>query len=115
MGRSAEGVGPPADLDDVFHRVDEHREELIQRLVAYASQPSVSATGEGIAEAAQLASRTLEAAGIEPRILETGGSPVVLGTGPSRPGRLTVLIMATTTCSRPTRSRRGGRRRSSRP
>jgi acetylornithine deacetylase/succinyl-diaminopimelate desuccinylase-like protein len=80
------------DLEDVFKRVDEHREELVQRLVAYASQPSVSATGEGIAEAAQLASRTLDAAGLEPSILETGGSPVVLGVGPQRPGRLTVIV-----------------------
>src|SRR6266545_829041 len=92
MVRAAELGGPPPDLDDVLHRVDEHREELIQRLVAYASQPSVSATGEGIAEAAELARRTLDAAGIEPQVLETGGSPVVLGTGPSRPGKLTVLI-----------------------
>ncbi len=80
------------DLEDVFNRVDEHREELIERLVAYASQPSVSATGEGIAEAAQLASQTLDAAGVEPSILETGGSPVVLGIGPQRPGRPTVIV-----------------------
>src|SRR6266542_667758 len=88
----AAGPTPDLDLDQVFDRVDEHREELIQRLAAYASQPSVSATGEGIAEAAELARRTLDAAGIEPQVLETGGSPVVLGTGPSRPGKLTVLI-----------------------
>jgi acetylornithine deacetylase/succinyl-diaminopimelate desuccinylase-like protein len=92
MGRSADTGGPPRGLDDVFHRIDEHREELIQRLVTYASQPSVSATGEGIAEAAELASRALVEAGVEPRILETGGSPVVVGTGPWRPDRLTVLI-----------------------
>jgi acetylornithine deacetylase/succinyl-diaminopimelate desuccinylase-like protein len=83
-------MGP--DLEDVFKRVDEHREELIQRLVAYASQPSVSATGEGIAEAAQLASQALDAAGLEPSILETGGSPAVLGVGPHRPGRPTVIV-----------------------
>jgi acetylornithine deacetylase/succinyl-diaminopimelate desuccinylase-like protein len=94
MERADGGAGPTPDLDldQVFDRVDEHREELIQRLVAYASQPSVSSTGEGIAEAAELACRTLDAAGIEPRVLETGGSPVVLGTGPSQPGRLTVLV-----------------------
>ena len=51
----AAGPTPDLDLDQVFDRVDEHREELIQRLVAYASQPSVSSTGEGIAEAAELA------------------------------------------------------------
>jgi acetylornithine deacetylase/succinyl-diaminopimelate desuccinylase-like protein len=90
MGIGAEATAP--DLDDVFQRVDQHREELIQRLVDYASQPSVSSTGEGIAEAAELASRTLDAAGIEPAIMETGGSPVVFGAGPSRPDRLTVLI-----------------------
>jgi len=92
MGRAAEAGGPPPDLDQVFDRVDQHREELIQRLVVYAGQPSVSSTGEGIAEAAELACRTLDAAGLAPSILETGGSPVVLGTGPSRPGRPTVLI-----------------------
>jgi acetylornithine deacetylase/succinyl-diaminopimelate desuccinylase-like protein len=92
MGRAAEAGGAPPGLDQVFDRVDEHREELIQRLVAYASQPSVSATGEGIAEAAELACRTLDAAGLEPSVLETGGSPAVVGTGPQRPGRLTVLV-----------------------
>jgi len=51
----AAGPTPDLDLDQVFDRVDEHREELIQRLVAYAGQPSVSSTGEGIAEAAELA------------------------------------------------------------
>jgi acetylornithine deacetylase/succinyl-diaminopimelate desuccinylase-like protein len=92
MGRSADTGGPPRGLDDVFHRIDEHREELIQRLVTYASQPSVSATGEGIAEAAELASRALEEAGVQASIMETGGSPVVIGTGPWRQDRLTVLI-----------------------
>src|SRR6266567_1823490 len=92
MGRAAEAGGPPPDLDQVFDRVDQHREELIQRLFVYAGQPSVSSTGEGIAEAAELACRALDAAGLAPSILETGGSPVVLGTGPSRPGRPTVLI-----------------------
>ncbi|HZD73424.1 MAG TPA: hypothetical protein VE776_05985 [Actinomycetota bacterium] len=118
MGQAAAAPagGPPLDLRQVFDRVDEHRDELIQRLVTYASQPSVSSTGEGIAEAAELACRTLDAAGIEPSVLETGGSPVVLGTGPSRPGRLTVLIYGHYDVQPPeTRSTPGGHPRSSPP
>ncbi len=81
-----------SQLEDVFRYVDQRRDELLGRLIAYASQPSVSATGEGVAEAAQLARRALEGAGLRARVLETGGSPVVLGTGPQVPGRLTVLV-----------------------
>jgi acetylornithine deacetylase/succinyl-diaminopimelate desuccinylase-like protein len=79
-------------LEDVFRYVDQRRDELLARLIAYASQPSVSATGEGVAEAAELARRTLEGAGLRARVLGTGGSPVVLGTGRPRPGRPTVLV-----------------------
>jgi acetylornithine deacetylase/succinyl-diaminopimelate desuccinylase-like protein len=79
-------------LEDVFRYVDQRRDELLGRLVAYASQPSVSVTGEGVTEAAELARRALEGAGVRARVLGTDGSPVVLGTGPSRPDRLTVLV-----------------------
>src|SRR6266511_2502521 len=92
LGTTPRGREAISQLEDVFRYVDQRREEPLARLVAYASQPSVSATGEGVADAAQLARDALERAGLRARILETGGSPVVLGTGPQVPGRLTVLV-----------------------
>jgi acetylornithine deacetylase/succinyl-diaminopimelate desuccinylase-like protein len=85
-------MSQPSQLEDVFRYVDQRRDELLHRLIAYASQPSVSATGEGVAEAAELARRACEGAGLPARVLPTGGSPVVLGVGPQLPGRPTVLV-----------------------
>jgi len=40
------------DLSAVFHHVDEHRQDFLDRLFDYVSRPSISAHGLGIAEVA---------------------------------------------------------------
>ena len=55
-------------------------EPAIAELKRLCRQPSVSATGQGIAEAADLVAETLRAHGVESRVIQTpGGHPVVYG------------------------------------
>src|SRR6266511_314781 len=46
LGTTPRGREAISQLEDVFRYVDQRREEPLARLVAYASQPSVSATGD---------------------------------------------------------------------
>lgn len=60
--------------------IDNHRDSAIQELIKFASQPSVSAKGEGIEECAQLAKAMLEKRGVSARILRrTNANPLVYG------------------------------------
>jgi len=72
--------------------VDDHRSRYLDTLLAYVAQPSVSATGEGIEAAAAMAAGLMRSVGLEPRIVPTPGSPVVLGTAAGPPGTPHVLI-----------------------
>lgn len=80
-------------MEDVRSYVTAHRDEFLQTLVDYVSQPSISTTGEGVAEAAELAANLMRSAGLTPQIVPTPGQPVVVGHadgGP--PGAPHVLI-----------------------
>jgi acetylornithine deacetylase/succinyl-diaminopimelate desuccinylase-like protein len=79
-------------LTEVFARLDRDREAHLTTLLDYVRQPSISATGEGVAEAARLAADLMAAAGLAPRILPTAGHPVVYGESRPVPGAPTVLI-----------------------
>lgn len=68
---------PDLQLDDINAWVDERRDALLARLFRYLSQPSISAYGEGIAEAAELIAGELEGIGLAPRIMPTAGWPMV--------------------------------------
>ncbi len=60
--------------------LDGHRDSAVNELIRLASQPSVSATGEGIEECAELAKELLEARGIEARLLKRpNANPLVYG------------------------------------
>jgi acetylornithine deacetylase/succinyl-diaminopimelate desuccinylase-like protein len=85
---------PPAPgiLDAVRSYVSANRDGLLRTLVEYAAQPSVSATGEGIGEAARLAAALMRAAGLAAEILPTPGSPLVIGTAAGRGSGPRVLI-----------------------
>jgi acetylornithine deacetylase/succinyl-diaminopimelate desuccinylase-like protein len=66
-----------AELTDYIER---HRDNAIQELIRFASQPSVSARGEGIEECAQLAKEMLERRSISARILKReNANPLVYG------------------------------------
>ena len=74
-------------VDELAGRVEawvrERREQLLDELSRWVAQPSVSATGEGMAEARRHAAGLLTRCGLEPEVVRTDGWPVILaGPGP---------------------------------
>jgi acetylornithine deacetylase/succinyl-diaminopimelate desuccinylase-like protein len=76
----------------VFDYIEQHRDEFIQRLMAYVSRPSISAYGEGIGETAEFLRDYLQSMGMEARLAPTAGWPMVLGRRMDVPGAPTVLL-----------------------
>ncbi|HYV78684.1 MAG TPA: M20/M25/M40 family metallo-hydrolase, partial [Streptosporangiaceae bacterium] len=72
--------------------VRERREQLIGELSRWVAQPSVSATGEGMAEAQRHAAGLLTSCGLEPEVVRTDGWPVILGRAPGPERAPHVLI-----------------------
>lgn len=56
-----------------------NRENALHLLERMCAQPSISATGEGIRQMAELLQEMFEENGITTKVFETGGSPIVLG------------------------------------
>jgi acetylornithine deacetylase/succinyl-diaminopimelate desuccinylase-like protein len=79
-------------LDEVFAHVDANREAFVERLAAWVRRPSVSATGQGMPEAAGHARDLVAAAGLEASVLDSPGWPLVLGSRAGPPGAPTVLV-----------------------
>ena len=78
----------------VFDFIDSDKENAIEALKTLVSQPSVSATGEGIRECAKLVKEMLERLGANPQVYDIGeGSPLIAGEIKSKknPGK-TVLF-----------------------
>lgn len=80
------------NLDQVFAFVDANRERFIKRLLAYVSQPSISAQGIGIMEVALALRSHLQELGMEGRLIETAGWPMVYGRREDAPGAPTILL-----------------------
>jgi hypothetical protein len=76
-----------ASLSDIHSYLDSHLNESLAELTTYCAQPSVTATGEGIRECAELTGAMLRKRGFEVELIETGGSPVVYGYRPGRSDR----------------------------
>jgi len=68
-----------SDLSTVFQYVDDHSDELIADYQRLVRQPSVSSSGEGVPECAELLVELMGVAGIEARAVPTSGNPVVFG------------------------------------
>jgi acetylornithine deacetylase/succinyl-diaminopimelate desuccinylase-like protein len=79
-------------LDDVFAHVDANRTSFVERLAGWVRTPSVSATGQGMPEAAGHARDLVAAAGLEATVAGTDGWPLVLGHRAGPPGAPTVLV-----------------------
>ena len=100
-------------MDDVFAHVDANRDAFVERLAGWVRRPSVSATGQGMPEAAGHAHDL-----VAPPAWRQPWSPPAAGrwsvaTAPARPAPPRCSCTATTTCSRPTRWTPGPARRSS--
>lgn len=78
-------------MNDIYQYIDEHRQEFVDDLLRLVSQPSVSATGEGIQEMAQVVKEYLAESGLDAHVESTEGNPVVLGTAKGTSER-TLLI-----------------------
>ncbi len=85
---------PAPDLSDVFAYVDAHRQEFLDRLIAYLRMPSISAHGLGIAEVAQYIADVMSRIGLMARVIPTAGWPMVLAERNNRdvPGAPTVIL-----------------------
>src|SRR5262244_1067519 len=81
---------------DVLTYLDSHQEEILQRLVTFASIPSVStdpAYKDGVARAARWVADQLSAAGMQNvRINPTPGHPIVTADWLGAPGKPTILV-----------------------
>jgi acetylornithine deacetylase/succinyl-diaminopimelate desuccinylase-like protein len=95
QSQKPEGPKPAAQTESVAsvrHYVATHSASLLRTLLDYVAQPSVSTTGEGVAEAAMSAADLMRAAGLTAEILPTPGSPLVVGSTPGRGDSPRVLI-----------------------
>jgi acetylornithine deacetylase/succinyl-diaminopimelate desuccinylase-like protein len=66
-------------MDAIEEYVARHRERHEWELAEWVAVPSISATGEGMADAAAYARDLLIRSGLTPRVVETGGWPLVTG------------------------------------
>ncbi len=73
----------PAPYDEVDRYIADHLEESLADLERLARIPSVSAKGEGIAEAAECVADLLRDAGFEAQVMPTSGHPVVYADAPA--------------------------------
>ena len=74
------GGGARSDTpSEIFDALDADFDSHLTTIRRYLRQPSVSATGEGIQDAAALTAELVEAAGGTARVIPTDGHPVVLG------------------------------------
>lgn len=67
----------PASYDEVDRYIADHLEESLADLERLVRIPSVSAKGEGIADAAECVAELLRAAGFAAQVMPTSGHPVV--------------------------------------
>jgi acetylornithine deacetylase/succinyl-diaminopimelate desuccinylase-like protein len=66
-------------LDDVYKYVDDNKDRMIGDLQRLVQQPSISSSGEGVEECAQLLASMMEEVGIEAQVIPTEGLPIVFG------------------------------------
>ena len=78
-----------SNLDAVLRAIDAGAENDLDDLLTVVRQPSISAQQVGVRECAMLVRGYMSGAGLETRLLETRGEPMVLGTwlkaGPDKP------------------------------
>lgn len=78
-----------AIVDDL---IEERKEQYLQQLFSLLKQESISTTNVGVRECAQLLKEMMQASGIQSRLIETDGHPVVYGEWLKAENAFTVLI-----------------------
>ncbi|WP_037065835.1 M20/M25/M40 family metallo-hydrolase [Pseudonocardia acaciae] len=79
-------------MDAIRTYVERNRSRHERELADWVAVPSVSATGEGMPEATEHARRLVEGSGLAPRVVETGGWPLVTGHAKGPDGSPHVVI-----------------------
>ena len=79
-------------VEAVRRWVRAHDNAVVDELIGWVSQPSVSRTGEGMADAAQFGAELLRRSGLQAEIAETAGWPALIGRTPGPAGTPHVLI-----------------------
>jgi acetylornithine deacetylase/succinyl-diaminopimelate desuccinylase-like protein len=79
-------------VKEVLTYIDENRERFIEELMELVAQPSISSYNQGIKECAFLLKGMMERSGIESRIIETPGHPIVYGEIGPEEALFTMLI-----------------------
>ncbi|TDK39638.1 M20/M25/M40 family metallo-hydrolase [Rhizobium deserti] len=82
----------PSDLDKVFAHIESHRESFIDRVMDYVRHPSISASNEGIGDAADILVAMLNGLGMQAETIATRNHPMVIGRMETQPGKPTVLL-----------------------
>ncbi|MEM3385794.1 MAG: peptidase M20, partial [Nitrososphaeria archaeon] len=81
-------------INKVYEDIDKNFEKYVKDLQAYLSQPSISATGEGIEETAQMTAEYIKKLGSKDvRLVRfKDGHPIVYGTIMSKNARRTLVL-----------------------
>jgi acetylornithine deacetylase/succinyl-diaminopimelate desuccinylase-like protein len=80
------------NLPSVLAHAESRRDEDLADLFTLLRQPSISAQNVGVAECAALEEALLKDAGLETRLLQTSGHPMVYGEWLGAPGKPTILF-----------------------
>jgi acetylornithine deacetylase/succinyl-diaminopimelate desuccinylase-like protein len=79
-------------LEEVFAHIDTQSDAFVSRLMEYASHPSISAQGVGIADVAEILRQKFSDMGFIAEIVSTNGNPVVLARWIRKPEAPTILF-----------------------
>lgn len=79
-------------MQDVFTYIDSTRDAALLELFTLLRQPSISTQGIGVAETAQVLAGMMRDSGIETKIFETAGFPIVFGEVTSPGATRTLLV-----------------------
>ncbi len=82
------------DYDAVRRWVAAHRGDILRELAAFAAIPDVASDSADIRRNAAWLVRAMERRGIRTRLIETGGSPLVVGDLPAPGAARTILFYA---------------------
>jgi acetylornithine deacetylase/succinyl-diaminopimelate desuccinylase-like protein len=67
------------NFHQVFTSIEQNRQSFIDRLIEYLRMPSISARNEGMAEITQFLVTWLNRLGLNTRLENTPGWPIVMG------------------------------------
>jgi len=79
-------------LNDLFDQVEHNREAYLEALFTLLRQPSISAQNVGVRECAGLLAGMVREAGMDAKIMETKGQPVIFAERIVSPNAFTVLF-----------------------